>query len=114
MIRLSRQAVFISDSNYFAQGALFVRLVKLALTESGAWPMLKFVQQGFKGWSQSEGDGIFYSYSVFNDVPLLQKHFRNVLVIPVGEDAKTTVTNPKLRAPNVLVAGLHRLVESNV
>jgi SAM-dependent methyltransferase len=106
MIQLARRAVFISDANYIGQGSLPVSLVKLAATKAGLWPALKYVQQGFKGWGHSEGDGIFYSYSVFNDLPLLQEAFDKVFVIPIGRDAARGHSLPMLRAPLVAAVGL--------
>jgi SAM-dependent methyltransferase len=106
MVELAAKAVFISDSNYMAQGSIAARLLKFALTRARVWPLTKYVAQGFKGWAYSEGDGIFYSYSVFNDLPLVEQEFARVLVIPVGCDTDAGRRCPVLRAPTALVAGL--------
>lgn len=104
MIELATKAVFISDCNYMAQGSLTARILKIALTQARVWPVVKYVAQGFKGWSYSEGDGVFYSYSAFSDLPMIERAFSRVLVIPVGSDRSAGRRFPVLRAPNVLVA----------
>ncbi len=106
MIELARKAVFISDANYIGQGSLPVSLVKLLATRAGLWPMIKYVQQGFKDWGYNQSDGVYYSYSVFNDLPLLLEAFPRVFVIPVGSAAKRGTSLPMLRAPIVLAVGI--------
>jgi SAM-dependent methyltransferase len=106
MSQLARKGVFISDCNYIGQGRISTRLVKLALTEARLWPAVKFIQQGFRGWSYSEGDGVFYSYSAFSALPILRRHFRKVFTIPVGQGAPAAAAFPKLLAPNVLIGAM--------
>jgi SAM-dependent methyltransferase len=106
MIELARKAVFISDSNYLGQGSLAGSIVKLALTRARLWPVVKYVQQGFHGWGYSDGDGIYYSYSVFEDLHLIESAFPRVYVIPVGRGSSFARRMPMLRAPTVLVAGI--------
>jgi len=66
MIRVSRRAVFLSDSNRFGQGRTVDRLVKLGLYLCKLWDVAKFIQTRGKMYSISEGDGLAYSYSVFD------------------------------------------------
>jgi SAM-dependent methyltransferase len=106
MIELTRKAIFISDANYIGQGSLSTSIAKLLINRAGAWPFMKFVQQGFKGWACSTGDGVFYSYSVFDDLPLLEDAFTKVFVVPAGSGAKRGIAFPMLRAPVVLAVGL--------
>jgi len=106
MSEIAAKAVFIADANYMGQGSLVGSIAKLALTRAGVWPVVKYVQQGFKGWAYSDGDGVFYSYSVFNDLAILQQTFSKVMIIPVGRTStrKGAATMPLLRASVVLVA----------
>jgi 2-polyprenyl-3-methyl-5-hydroxy-6-metoxy-1,4-benzoquinol methylase len=106
MIELARKAVFISDCNYIGQGRLPARAFKLLLTETRLWPIVKFVQQGCKGWAYSDGDGISYSYSVFNDLPMIRRQFKRVFVIPVGQGALDAIAYPKIQASTVLVGAI--------
>ena len=66
MLRVSRKAIFISDSNNFGQGGKLSRIFKQALNAAGLWPMAVFIKTGGKRYSVTEGDGLGYSYSVFN------------------------------------------------
>ena len=67
MLRVSRKAIFISDCNNFGQGRAVSRLLKQAINAVGLWPLANLVKTKGKGYSISEGDGVAYSYSVFND-----------------------------------------------
>jgi ubiquinone/menaquinone biosynthesis C-methylase UbiE len=69
MLRVSRKAIFISDCNNFGQGSPLARLFKQTANAAGLWPLVNFIKTSGKGYSISEGDGLFYSYSVFNDYP---------------------------------------------
>jgi ubiquinone/menaquinone biosynthesis C-methylase UbiE len=68
MLRVSRKAVFISDCNNFGQGSWVNRTLKQTINALGLWRAFNFVRTGGKGYQISEGDGLFYSYSVFNDL----------------------------------------------
>ena len=72
MMRVARRAVFISDANRFAQGRPLARFAKLALHGLGLWPAFDFIRTRGRGYMTSEGDGVFYSYSVFDSVRLLR------------------------------------------
>jgi SAM-dependent methyltransferase len=67
MLRVAKRAVFISDSNNFGQGAFAQRTLKQLLNALGLWKVADLVKTGGKGYRISEGDGLSYSYSVFND-----------------------------------------------
>ena len=67
MLRVARKAIFISDNNNFGQGSWIARLTKQLINAAGLWPMADLIKTRGKGYTISEGDGLFYSYSVFND-----------------------------------------------
>lgn len=75
MCRVAKRAVFISDANNFGQGSLRNRAVKQALRAVGLWRAVDYVRTGFKGYHYSEGDGVFYSYSMFDDLPVIKAKF---------------------------------------
>lgn len=75
MTRVARHAVFISDANNFGQGSLKNCILKQALKVFGLWRLFDLVRTGFKGYHYSEGDGIFYSYSIFGDMPTVKAKF---------------------------------------
>jgi ubiquinone/menaquinone biosynthesis C-methylase UbiE len=78
MLRVSRKAIFISDCNNFGQGSRLARLFKQVANAAGLWPMADFIKTKGKGYSISEGDGLFYSYSVFNDYKQIRKACESV------------------------------------
>lgn len=75
MTRVARRAVFISDANNFGQGSLPNRIMKQLLKATGLWRLFDFARTGFKGYHYSEGDGVFYSYSLFDDIPIIKVKF---------------------------------------
>ena len=87
MCRVARRAVFISDSNNFGQGSALARAVKQGLHACRLWPAYDLLRTRGRGYQSSEGDGIFYSYSIFNDVPVLRRRFsdlRFMSTVPSG------------------------------
>ena len=84
MLRVSRKAVFISDCNNFGQGTPLVRAVKQIINLLGFWKAADFIKTRGKGYNISEGDGLAYSYSVFNNYNQIRKecmriHFLNTM-----------------------------------
>ena len=67
MLRVSRKAIFISDCNNFGQGSKLVRLFKQALNFAHLWPLADLIKTRGTHYTISEGDGLAYSYSVFNN-----------------------------------------------
>ena len=87
MMRVASKAVFISDGNRFGQGRLPVRFAKLGLYSLGLWKAFDFVRTRGRGYMESDGDGIFYSYSVYDDLPELSAWASRTLVAPLDPDA---------------------------
>lgn len=75
MARVARLGVFISDSNNFGQGSALARLIKQTLHAFRLWGLTYFLKTRGRGYSESEGDGIFYSYSVFDSAKILKSKF---------------------------------------
>ncbi|MFZ9345299.1 MAG: class I SAM-dependent methyltransferase [Opitutales bacterium] len=103
MLRVASRAVFISDCNNFGQGGRLARAFKQALDAVGLWPLANWIKTRGRGYSESEGDGLFYSYSVFNDLPSIRRacrklHLLNTAGGPSGNLYRT--------APHVAVLGL--------
>jgi ubiquinone/menaquinone biosynthesis C-methylase UbiE len=78
MCRVARNAVFISDCNNFGQGGPLARAVKQGLHAAGLWRAFDIVRTKGKGYHWSQGDGIYYSYSVFDDVSVLKRRFSDL------------------------------------
>jgi len=103
MLRVASRAVFISDCNNFGQGGAAARFLKQSLDHLGLWPLANWIKTRGRGYSESEGDGLFYSYSVFNDLPAIRRACRKIHLLntaggPSGNLYRT--------APHVAVLGL--------
>lgn len=102
MLRVARKAVFISDANNFGQGGWLSRMVKQGINTLGLWALFNYVRTGGRRYSTSEGDGLFYSYSVFNNYNQVRKacpavHIFNT--VPAG-------ANLYRSAPHIALLGL--------
>ncbi|MCB9188728.1 MAG: class I SAM-dependent methyltransferase [Flavobacteriales bacterium] len=78
MIRVSSKAIFISDSNNFGQGGFIGRSTKQVINFFGLWKLFNYVKTKGKGYQISEGDGLFYSYSVFNNVNMIKEKCKSI------------------------------------
>jgi ubiquinone/menaquinone biosynthesis C-methylase UbiE len=93
MLRVSRRAVFISDANNFGQGSLLWRSFKQGLHTLGLWPLANAIKTGGRGYSVTEGDGLAYSYSIFDDYPRIRRACRHVHLfntVPAGPNLYRT------------------------
>jgi SAM-dependent methyltransferase len=99
MLRVARQAVFVSDSNNFGQGGRLARACKQFANALGLWPAVDFLKTKGRGYTISEGDGLAYSYSVFNDYAAIKAQCKSVHVTnttPGGIDPYRTASHVAL------------------
>lgn len=109
MTRVARKAVFLSDSNRFGQGRPVARFLKLALYKAGLWKAARFVQTRGKMYTISEGDGLAYSYSVFDSYGQLADWADSMWAIPTkSADRRLNKSwfHPLVTAPHVLLCAL--------
>ena len=108
LMRVARKAIFISDSNRFGQGSLLARLIKFSGWQMGLWPLANFILTRGKGYRISEGDGVSYSYSVFDNDKQLAKWADIVIAIPTLQDMRTRhhMANPTLTASHILLCAI--------
>ena len=78
MLRVAKKAVFISDSNNFGQGSFGKRAFKQAAHALGLWRAVNLISTRGKGYMISEGDGLFYSYSVFNNYKQIKSQCKSI------------------------------------
>lgn len=102
MLRVAKKAIFISDANNFGQGGGLGRTAKQLLHVLGLWPVANFLKTKGRGYSISEGDGLFYSYSVFNDYEQISRQCSTVHVL----NTKGTGVNPYRSASCVALLGI--------
>lgn len=84
MMRVAGSGVMISDANRFGQGSTASGALKLAVHRAGLWPAFERLRTKGRGYLESEGDGIFYSYSIFDSKPQLQSWADRVFIVPTG------------------------------
>jgi SAM-dependent methyltransferase len=85
MLRVARVAVFISDFNNFGNGGAVARMVKQGLNTLGLWPLSNYIKTGGKGYFIDEGDGLAYSYSVFNDFKRVKRACRSTHLLNTSD-----------------------------
>jgi SAM-dependent methyltransferase len=105
MLRVSRRAIFISDSNNFGQGNRLLRLLKQMINAASLWHLADLIKTGGKGYLISDGDGVAYSYSVFNDYKQIAKCCESVHLL------NTINSGPNLyrSASHVALLGVKRV-----
>jgi ubiquinone/menaquinone biosynthesis C-methylase UbiE len=107
MMRVAKRAVFLSDNNRFGQGGKLGRIVKLALHRLHLWKVLIFLQTKGKMYKVSEGDGIYYSYSVFESYDRLYEWADKIWIIPTGAaKASRSWLHPLLTSSHALVCAI--------
>jgi ubiquinone/menaquinone biosynthesis C-methylase UbiE len=104
MMRVASKAVFISDTNRFGQGRVAARILKLLLYKTHLWSAARWIQTRGKMYSISEGDGLAYSYSVFDSYDLLATWADSIWLIPTSKNqSNTSWVQPLLTSPHVLL-----------
>jgi SAM-dependent methyltransferase len=102
MLRVARQAIFISDANNFGQGSALSRAIKQIANSLGLWTILDFIKSRGKGYILSEGDGLSYSYSVFNNYSQVRRACESVHLLNTMDAG----VNPYKTAASVALLGI--------
>lgn len=105
MLRVARKAVLISDSNRFGQGTALARLAKLAMYKTKTWSAFDWLRTKGKGYKITDGDGVSYSYSVYDSYSLLASWADRVLLIPSNEKAQSWF-HPLMTSSGVLACAI--------
>ncbi len=112
MIRVARKGIFMSDSNRFAGGPMGARYLKLALYRLGLWRAADWVKTGGRGYLYDEGDGVFYSYSLYDSYDMVRAWADEAFFIPIDDDRATrrlkTWMNPLLTSHRLLLCAFRR------
>ena len=102
MLRVAAKGIFISDSNNFGQGSSISRVIKQIANAFGLWKAIDFIKTRGKGYAVSEEDGLFYSYSVFNNYNLIQSACDKIHLLNTN-DGKIT---PYRTASHIALLGI--------
>lgn len=106
MLRVARRVVFLSDANRFGQGSWLGRVCKLALYQLKLWPLANYVKTRGRGYVITEGDGLAYSYSVFDSYDLLARWSSRVILVPTSASSARSWAHPLLTSGQVLACAL--------
>lgn len=104
MLRVAGKAILISDSNNFGHGSPQARALKRAINWLGLWKLADWVKTGGKGYTLSTGDGLAYSYSVFNDYRQIRRHCGSIHLLNTSDGG----INPYATASHVALLGIKR------
>ena len=106
MLRVAKKMVLIADSNRFGQGSFAARLLKLTLYKARLWPLVNFLKTRGKGYLVTPGDGLAYSYSVYDSFDCLSAWAGQLIFIPLQGGKTKSWLHPLLNSPDVLVCAL--------
>ncbi len=106
MMRVSTKAIFLSDENRFAHGSLLARWGKLFLYKTGLFRGAYCLKTLGKGYRFSEGDGLAYSYSVFDCVDALSQWADRVILIPLDGNKPKSIFQPLLTCFHILLCAV--------
>ncbi|GLY15729.1 hypothetical protein Kisp01_27440 [Kineosporia sp. NBRC 101677] len=105
MMRVARLGVLISDANRFGQGPPAMRAAKILMHLTHTWKPYMYLRTKGRGYMESEGDGVFYSYSIFDSMPLISTWADRTFVIPTSGRSAGRL-GPLLDAPSGLLVAL--------
>jgi ubiquinone/menaquinone biosynthesis C-methylase UbiE len=104
MLRVSSKSIFISDSNNFGQGSLASRTIKQAINLLGLWKVVVLIKTKGKGYTLTEGDGLAYSYSIFNNYRQIRDACKSVHLL----NTKDGFIDPYKTASHVALLGIKK------
>lgn len=102
MLRVTRNLIFLSDCNNFGRGSAVSRLLKQAINAAGLWHLAYLIKTKGKGHCVSEGDGLAYSYSVFNDYKQIKARCKSIHLLGTSDSGP----NLYRQAPHVALLGI--------
>jgi ubiquinone/menaquinone biosynthesis C-methylase UbiE len=107
MMRVARKAVFLSDSNRFGQGGMGARVLKLALYKMGLWRAARYAQTRGRYYTISDGDGLAYSYSIYDSYNQLAEWADVIWCLPtIGDETAKSWFHPLLTSAHGLLCAI--------
>ena len=107
MTRVASKMLAISDANFMGQGPSWLRQLKRTIWSARLWPVADMIKTRGKGYTYSEGDGIAYSYSVFQNLSQIRESWSDVSVIATSPNISRKA-NLLTGAPHVLLIAQSR------
>lgn len=106
MLRIARKAVFVCDSNRFGQGSFPSRVLKLLLYKINLWPIYIHLRTRGKRYSITEGDGLSYSYSIYDSYELLANWADRIFLLPAAPGKANSWFHPLLTSSAVILCAV--------
>jgi ubiquinone/menaquinone biosynthesis C-methylase UbiE len=106
MLRVAKKVVILTDSNRFGQGPILLRLIKLALWKMRLWGAFNYLRTAGKGYQITEGDGLSYSYSIYDSFEQIVRWADRLIVIPSDQVKPSTWLHPLLTSPGVILCAI--------
>jgi ubiquinone/menaquinone biosynthesis C-methylase UbiE len=103
MLRVARKVVLIADSNRFGQGSMLARVFKFALYKAGLWRAYWLLRTRGRGYILDEGDGLAYSYSVYDSYDLVAEWADRIVLIPAKLGSAPSWFHPLLNRDAILL-----------
>ncbi len=100
MMRVAKLGVMLSDANRYGQGSAPSRVFKDVLRRLNLMNAMIYVQTRGKMSKWSEGDGLYWSYSLFDNLAQLRTKFPNVLIMNTLPMAGT---DPRFGSPQAML-----------
>lgn len=89
MSRVASKMICISDCNFIGQGPLSIRLLKYTIFTLGLWSVANWIKTKGKRYTISEGDGLAYSYSVYQSFRTINKYWKNLRITSTAGTSNT-------------------------
>jgi ubiquinone/menaquinone biosynthesis C-methylase UbiE len=107
MMRVSDRAIFLSDENRFAYGGPLRRLSSLVLYKTKTFNGAYFIKTLGKRHRYSDGDGVAFSYSVYDAYDALYNWADRIFFIPTTQQKpQRTWTTPLMNSFHVLLCAI--------
>lgn len=103
MLRVAKKALFLSDCNRFGQGHLLLRLAKLGLYKARLWGAFNQIRTGGKGYRITEGDGVAYSYSVYDSFDQIAQWAHRIILVPGDKTKPGSWMHPLLTSGSIIL-----------
>jgi SAM-dependent methyltransferase len=108
MLRVAKKVVVIADSNRFGQGSNLSRVGKLLLHKIGLWGAFDYLRTKGNRFQASEGDGIFYSYSVYDNYEQVRGWAAQIHLFAIGETRLWSWFHPLLTSSTLLMIAVRK------
>lgn len=103
MMRVARVGIMLSDSNRYGQGGRGARIAKDAMRRLRLWPLFLYAQTRGRMSKWSEDDGLYYSYSVFDNLDQIRAKFPRVFVMNTHD---LMGTDPRFGSAHAMIFAL--------